>query len=129
MVMEMDESSLLVSADGRASVRVERQAITRLDISTGRHRRALRGMVIGASLGAAWGVLLTPDSCDTAVFVCTTSPVGSGAMAAVGGAIYGAGIGALFKTDSWTRVPLESVRLGVAPVRGRGVRLSLSVGW
>jgi hypothetical protein len=129
MVMEMDESSLLVSADGRASVRVERQAITRLDISTGRHRRALRGMAIGAGIGAVAGLLFTSDSCDNPVFVCTTSVVESGALGTLAGAAYGAGIGALFKTDSWNRVPLELVHVSVAPIRGRGVRLSLSLAW
>lgn len=132
--MEMDDKSLLVSADDRIPVRVSRQAITRLEVSTGRHRRALKGMFIGAGIGAA---LIGPayhsdaksSNCDNALFPCTTSLAGAEAFGILVGATYGAGIGALIESDWWSAVPLEHVRVSLAPTRGRGVVLSLSVGF
>jgi hypothetical protein len=53
--MGMDEQSLLVSSDDHIPLRVSRQAITRLDVSTGRHRRVLKGMMIGGGIGALFG--------------------------------------------------------------------------
>jgi len=42
------------------------------------------------------------------------------------GALVGAGIGASTGTDQWEQVPLERIRVGVAPQRGGGVRLAAS---
>ncbi len=130
--MEMDDKSLLVSADDRIPVRVSRQAITRLEVSTGRHRLALKGMIIGAGIGAALiGPVYHSDAkssnCDNALVPCTTSLAGAEAVGIFVGAIYGAGIGALIKSDRWSAVPLEHVRVSLGPTRGRGVVLSASV--
>jgi hypothetical protein len=127
MMLEMDDSSLLVGIDDRGPTRLSRQAITRIDVSTGRHSRALKGMIIGAVLGAGAGALAYSGDCNGAVSVCVDShsvvPVGL-----VTGALVGAGIGALIKHDRWNRVPLDSVRVGLGPTRGRGVALSVSLG-
>lgn len=118
-VMEMDEKSLLVSADDRTPVRVPRQAITQLEVSTGRHSKALKGMLIGAAIGGVVGVYCDLDCNAAAVH----------AAGAVSGAVGGLLVGALFHGDRWSSVPLESVRVSVAPARGRGLALSLSLGW
>ena len=55
IVATMDDASLLVSTDDRVPVRVPRQAITRLEVSTGRHRRTLKGLIIGVGIGAGLG--------------------------------------------------------------------------
>ena len=39
----------------------------------------------------------------------------------------GVGIGALIKTDRWSSVPLERVQFGLAPTRGKGLGLALSM--
>lgn len=123
IVAEMDETSILVSINDRVPLRVPRQAITQLDLSTGRHRQVAKGMLIGAGIGvAAFAVTLISweDS--------SSEDFAQGlAMGALGGAIWGAGIGALIKSDRWSALPLERVRVSVAPAPGHGVHLSLSV--
>ena len=120
MVIEMDEASLLIIKDDDR-LRVPRQAITQLEVSTGKRRRALKGMVVGAGIGAV--VLGAMGGVGTAGF-----SHGEAALLGLGtGAAYGVGIGALIKTDRWSAVPLERVRVGLAPTQRGGVRLSLSV--
>lgn len=127
MVLEIDEKSLLIGVSkDRVPLRVPRQAITQLDVNAGQRGRVLKGMIIGAGVGAAsFTALLAstdlgPDSGDYA---------GAVGIGAVGGGILGAGIGALIKTDRWSPVPLDRVRLSLGPTRGRGIALSLSVGF
>jgi hypothetical protein len=126
----MDESSLLVTTDDRVPLRVSRQAMTRLEISTGRRRKAVKGMIIGAGIGAVIFQTSVSDNCDGAVNVCTESHAAAAGLGLVAGAAWGAGIGALFKGDRWSAVPLDRANLSVAPIMGRGrLGLSLSVGW
>jgi hypothetical protein len=127
LVMEMDEKSLLVSSDDRLPVKVFREAITCLEVSTGRHRKTLKGMVIGGSIGALLGISFKSDNCDNAVSICSESLGGAMAFGAVGGAGWGAIIGSLIKHDTWNEVPIDRVRVSLIPTRGRGVALSLSV--
>lgn len=129
MVVEIDEKSLLVGMDDRAPLRVPRQAITQLEVSMGKHRRVLKGAIIGAGIGAAMMVLgastlgqLDGSSSDSTGEVAYGLAVGLG-----GGAIWGAAIGAMVKRDRWSRIPPERVRVNLAPTRGRGVQLSLSL--
>jgi hypothetical protein len=42
LVMEIATNSLLLSKDQRIPLRIPRQSITSIEVSTGRHRRALR---------------------------------------------------------------------------------------
>ena len=43
------------------------------------------------------------------------------------GALPGAGIGALIKTRDWVEAPLARVQVSVAPVRGNGVPIGLTL--
>jgi hypothetical protein len=125
-VMQIDENSLLLSTDDHLPLTVPRGAIARLDVSTGRHRKWLKGMCIGAVIGAvSWGASYT----DCTSSSCDTSRGDVMAIGAVGGSIWGAGIGALFSGDRWSPVPLERVRVSLGPTRRQGMALSLSVGW
>lgn len=127
IVSEMDEKTLVVLQDNRP-VRVSRGAVTRLEVSTGTHRKTVKGMIIGAAIGAALFATEEPsDSCEGAVTICYTSRAGAMAWGAVGGAAWGAGIGALIKKDRWSPVALERVQLTLGPVRGGGVALGVSV--
>ena len=119
-VLGSDDRSLTIGLDGGASLRVARPAITGLDVSTGRHRQTLKGMIIGLGVAAGLGALLPPAAGQTKADV-----VG---RALLGGAAWGAGIGALIKRDAWSPVPLDRVRVSLTPTRGRGVTLSLSLG-
>lgn len=130
-LVEMDEESLLVSRDGRTPVRVPRPAITRLEVSTGRHGQALKGMIIGAGVGALTyqTTVSGGGDCQNAVGLCTTSIGQAAAVGIVAGGLVGSLIGALHQTDRWSSVPLEKLRVSLAPTRGRGAGLTVSVGF
>lgn len=119
-ITEIAADSLKVSIedDGMQNVSVSRQSITKLEVSTGRKRKALKGMLIGAAVGGAVGAY-----CET----CSSAE--SHAAGAVGGAVSGLLIGALFHGERWSTVPLDRVRVSVWPARERGVGASLSLGW
>jgi hypothetical protein len=126
-VIRVDAESLLVGGNDRAPVSVPRQAITRLEVSTGRHGHALLGMGIGAAIGAGLGAAWGSTGCLPAVG-CGKSYSGAAALGgALGGGLWGAGIGALIKTDHWSAVPLAPVRVSLGLPRRGGFRLSLSV--
>jgi hypothetical protein len=61
-VMEMDEESLLISTKDHRPLRVSWQAITQADVSTGRRGHALKGMLIGAPIGALLGAVYPLDT-------------------------------------------------------------------
>lgn len=129
IVSQIDDQSLLVLQDNHPW-RVPRKAITRLEVSTGRHGRALKGLLIGAAIGiAAFQVTVSDTNCQNAMTVCSTSRGQAVAFGLLGGGAWGAGIGALIKSDRWSRVPLDHVHVSLAPAGGRGVRVSASIAW
>jgi hypothetical protein len=94
----------------------------------GRHCRALKAMIIGAGIGAGIGAFEPRD------YGCWGSCPHQTKGEVVGifvllGALFGAGTGALIKSDRWTSVPLQRVGVSFAPTRGRGLGLSVSVAW
>lgn len=118
-VIGLDERSLVLGGIERGPLTLSREAITHLDVSTGRRRQTLRGTLIGAGIGlVAMGVLCGGDSGGCAEV--------SGVATA--GALLGAGVGALVKTDRWQTVPLDGVRVTLTPAR-RGVGLAVSIGF
>jgi len=122
-VIQLDGKSLLVGGNGRRPISVPREAITQLEVSTGRRRQTLKGLWLGAGIGALWmgaACGLYADCDDGA------SPILGGAAS---GALLGAGIGALIKRDRWSTVPLDRVRIAIVPTPRRGVRLFLAVGF
>lgn len=130
MVLEVDDDSLLVGSDDRSPIRFSRQAITRLEVRTGRHRRALKGAIIGAGIGVATlGLAAAMYHGDGGGSSDAKSTAALFGQFALGGAAWGAGIGALIKTDRWSPVPLDRVHVGLGPTRGRGAALSVSVGF
>jgi len=133
LVLDLDDESLLIGSDHGRPVRVPHDAITRLEVSTGRRGRALKGAAIGAAIGgAAFAVMPHDEYCADYVDPFESCPdraemVGTGVL---GGALWGALIGHFAKTDRWNSVPLSGARVQVAPTRGRGAwGLALSVGW
>lgn len=122
-VIQMNRTSVLISAGDRAPMSVPREAITRLEVSTGRHRQTKSGALTGAIMGAVFGLAnpcLPMAGCD--------GQYGGTAAVTYGlaGAVYGAAIGALIKSDHWTGVPVDQVRLTPVATPGRGVGLSVS---
>jgi hypothetical protein len=134
-VMEMDRESLLVSTENQRPLRVSRQAITQLEVSTGRRGHARTGLIIGAVVGAASGAVVPLN------FGCTQAQIAAGDSSCIvsrgtmitygvlGDAGLGALIGHLIKSDRWSSVPPERIRVSVAPSGGRGARMSMSASW
>jgi hypothetical protein len=126
-IVAQDDEALTVEVDDRMPLRVQREAIGVLDVSTARKRQWKKGLLIGAGVGAVlFGVAVTNNSCPEYDNLCFSAGEGA-AAGAVAGALYGAGIGALFKSDRWSRVSSPQLRVSVGPVRGRGVGASLAL--
>ena len=103
---------------------IPRGKVARLEWSRGYHRHPIPGAVVGGLLGGAFFGAASLALCDAAS--CSVS------MAAVGvgfalGALPGAGVGALIKTRAWAEVKPSRVKVVVAPVRGRGVAVQLTL--
>ena len=109
-------------------------ALSRLDVSTGRHRHTLQGAGIGGLGGAALGAIsgYASGDDDPNQFLAMTA----GGKAALGavliggvGLVVGSVVGALHVTDQWTTLPLgetkttPAIELGAHTVR-LGMRLS-----
>jgi len=122
-----DQSTLTVEIDDRVPVRVPREAITSLDISTARQRQWRKGALIGVAVGAATIAALADDGpyCNPDSGFCMSRGEGAAAGAVVG-ALYGAGIGALIKSDRWSPLSGDHVRASLSAAPGRGVRASVS---
>jgi hypothetical protein len=134
-VLEVDAGTLLVSTDDREALRVSRQAITRLEVAVGRRRNARKGLFIGAAVGAlvAGMVAFTPSDSLCPPFQGDTRMCLEGMdmlmkVAIPVAALEGAAIGALIKSDRWSPVDGDGVRIGLAPTRGRGVAVAVSLG-
>jgi hypothetical protein len=123
IVVQMDRTSLLISAGDRPPVSVPRESITGLEVNTGRDQLTKAGALTGAVIGAALGAV---NPC-VAMVGCDERNAGTAAvMYGLAGASAGAIIGALIKVDHWTAVPLNRVRVIPVATPGRGVGLSVS---
>jgi hypothetical protein len=126
-VIKLDGKSLLVAGSERTPVSVPRQAITQLEVSHGRHGHALLGMGMGAAIGAVLGAAVGSTGCVPAVGCGDSYSGGAAALGALGGGLWGAGIGALIRTERWSAVPLGQVGVSLGPPRRGGFRLSVSL--
>jgi hypothetical protein len=121
-----DQDSLYIDqADGM--VAVARRDVTKFEVSRGMHSNAGRGFGIGLATGAALGLVkgisiaANPDGC-----FCDPSPGTIAAVAgvmALPGALLGAAIGALSRSERWQKPNAgeERFSLYMAPRRGRTV--------
>jgi len=106
--------------------------ITRLDVSTGRHRNMVKGIVAGTVAGGTVGALFGAISYQKCTSQCFLAPEDRAQSAAVGGVVGGAlgfvvgSLTGLARQDDWKRVPLEGKRVAVS-VRPRGLGAALGV--
>lgn len=112
--------------------------VSRLEVSTGRHRNVLKGALVGTlSAGAVGGVLgaatYTPCT-STEAFGCFLEPAGRGESALQGGVVggvLGLIVGALVglpSREGWQQMPLATRRVSVAVTpRPSSTGLGLSV--
>ena len=117
------------------TLHVPLQSVTRLDVHRGQKSKAGTGALIGAGVGAAAGVITALVVCAEDNRDCENAGSGLTAAAAlvlgVGGALLGAGLGAVVgsnvKVDRWEEIPLDRLRVSVAPQRDGRFGLGLSV--
>lgn len=108
--------------------------ITRLEVSTGRHRNLLKGMGLGVGIGGTAGLLLGAAGYQECTGMCLMAPDGRGESAAIGAALLGT-LGLVVGTlagipthDHWKRVPLDGGRAPATvglKVQSRGLGLAL----
>ena len=112
--------------------------ISRLDVSTGRHRKVLKGAAIGTLSAGAVGAILgaaTYQPCEsTELFGCLMASSSASESAVIGGVLGGAlglVVGTLVglpKRDDWHQVSLDASRVAVAITpRSRGTNVGLSL--
>ena len=94
--------------------------ITRLEVSTGRHRNLLKGMGLGLGIGGTAGLLLGAVGYQECTGMCILGPSDRGESAAFGGILLGT-LGLVVGTlvglpshDTWQRVPLDTRRVAFA---------------
>ena len=117
-------------------------SITRLEWSKGSKAFGVgRGAIVGAVIGVPLGVVIglaTYEECvvQEVNFIFTNctfalrqeeAAVGGAILGGVRGALLGAILGGTIKTERWVRVPLDRLRVGIAPQRDGGFALGLSV--
>lgn len=116
-VKEIDEQSLLIELANRPAIRVQRQAITQLDVSVGRRRQFLKGAMIGAGICAVM-CGLNAKRVEEEFGVNKSQYMAAGLT---GGAIWGAAIGALIKTERWAAVAIAPVSTSSTETQSRTV--------
>ena len=132
-IVTQDQTTLeLQVADQEDPIVVPRDAITKMEMSTGRRSRG-HGAWIGALVGGASGaiaVLATPEKpCNPNVAFGCLRIISKGAGATLLAGL-GAGVGALIGLaippgEKWTAVPTE-LRVSVTPTLKGDVQISLS---
>lgn len=98
----------------RTITRVPVTAIERLDVRTGSRDNALVGGLGGFVFGMTLGALASTRF--------TSETPGASALAPIGGVVFaviGIIAGNSVKTDTWTQVPAERLRIGVGSYGGR----------
>jgi hypothetical protein len=105
-------------------VRVATNAVTGLELSAGRRRRWLRGLVVGGALGLALGSVwsVDPVACRVDDDLACSRAEAVGVWGS-GGALVGAIIGATQRHDIWIPVDLDAF----APRRSAQTRVSIRV--
>jgi len=96
---------------------------SRFEVSRGARRHPLRGFVIGALPGAAFGVWWCSGFTEPGE---TCSAI-SGALLGLYTGALGAGIGFLIKTERWEPISPDRVQISVGPAARGGLAASLTI--
>ncbi len=137
VVAEMTDTGLLVetgskgdSSAQRKSLRLSFADFTSLEVARGKRSQAGKGAKLGALIGGGGTILLVAangglvGACEGG---CGLYFLAGGLGGALAGALVGAVTGLAFNTDRFTRVNVETVRVGLHPgSRGLGASLTIS---
>jgi hypothetical protein len=129
-----DEATVTVlPEDTAAPVGFRREAIEELQLSLGRRKNALKGLLIGAVFGVAMGA--GQDECllYSWDYIGEEPPTGCrGDNAALLGAMYALGglaIGSLVMSDRWKPLDTDTFQVAMTPTPAGRVRAQLSFGF
>src|SRR5262245_20760330 len=99
-----DSQTLALSVEGGPDrVALRRPSITRIEVSRGKRGHAGMGLLLGAVLGLT-AVVLHDAGCEPDCSE-SDSKAGFAAAAIGGGALVGAGVGALLRSERWESLP------------------------
>jgi hypothetical protein len=129
-LVALDASTLTLRVANQPDATVvRRDSLTRVEVSAGHSSRghgALLGLAIGAGVGAVVGIVGGAASNSDAESKAYGAAASGAILALVLGSV-GAGVGALVPPpEKWNELPLDRVRVTLAPVRGRGVAISMA---
>jgi hypothetical protein len=132
-LMSQTADSIAVATDGSGIWTMPAESVVRIRVGSGKSvmRGAIRGMKIGSLvLGGGFGLLLTAavaagdGGTDAIPFLVVYS-----AIAAAEGAILGAFVGAIVRSEKWTDIYSSHVQLTVRPDRSGRTGVGLSIGF
>ena len=134
-----DTLDLFVVQGGGSIVSVPLASVTEFATLQSTSRRTVIGALIGSAVGFSAGVIVLAvahEGCEGGGFFswgrryCGTAPP-EAELAAVAGALLGAGVGAVvgyfINTERWEEVPLDRLQLNMVPLRDGGFALGVSV--
>ena len=133
IVVDRSATALTIVVD-QAPLLVERNAVTELDMSTGRRRRWAEGLLLGVAAGLGIGYATNVEDCfPNTIGIAPTFDTCKRSEAITYAMFFtlpiGTGIGYAFRKDHWKRMPVESVRVTLVPTLGRGASMSMALGW
>ncbi len=124
-VVEVDDKQVTLNPDGGSPLKVPLQSVMRMEVSLGRRRNALKGMLIGALSFGALGLTAPVDPNDCGEGTDNLCSHGEGlAAGALVGAGLGARIGALIKSERWGPIAIGTP---ASRIGRRGTRAHLGV--
>jgi hypothetical protein len=130
----MDSTGLHLLRGRGETLVIPWNAVAAVDVSTGRRSHWVRGAAIGGLTGLALATVVWvadesssqddpfSDALDAIFYPAVAVTMGAS------GALVGGVIGAIARTEQWERVPASSLRWGVGPVAGGGVRVMFTLG-
>ena len=129
LLSAMTSGALEVQGPG-GSQRLSVASVTRLDVSRGRKSNAGLGALIGFAAGAV-GTVVYCQAVDRGGCVLFSDDITLqlALIHGAGGGLLGLLVGHSMKTDLWEEVPLERLRVSLAPQRDRRFALGFSVGF
>jgi hypothetical protein len=124
-LVQITEREIILAVSASDRTIVPRANIERVEWSKGRHGHPIKGLLIGAAIGA---VVLPVAIC--AGETCGEGEIPVGALVGAGlGALPGVGIGALVKTERWAELPVGNLRVTAEAIPKRGFGLKLTWAW
>jgi hypothetical protein len=125
LVMASADSLRLVTGAGD-TLSTPAAAVAKLQVSEGRQGQAGKGALVGGIIGAGIGLAVGLAAAnDDFLEASTGEVVGATALVGLGGAIFGALVGSLDKTEQWKNVPRPWLAIR-ATGESRGVALGFA---